>query len=700
MKTKLLCLLVGSSLVGLCHWNSLAAAERTWTDQQGRTVMADFIALTGETVSLRLKDGRQADLPLSRLSEADQTFARDLAKQGTNTLLSRLPVPRTPWESAANIDKLIDSHLAAARVPANPPTDDETFVRRIYLDVAGRIPTHDETLKFLEDKTKEKRPRLIRELLNSKGHNSHLFNYFADLLRLKTQASEYVSGASYVQWVRDCVEKNKPYDEMVNEMLTATGNSWQNPASGYLLRDAGMPLDNMALTMQAFAGLDISCAQCHDHPFTETSQMQFYKLAAFFGESTTIMNGPERKEAYPKSNGAPSKRIEEELKAKGQYPQPDLLMRRMINAHNYRVTDDKKLTLKLPIDYKYSDGKPGDVVEPTVIYGTPAPLTQSDTRRKAFAAWLTGPENERFAITIANRMWKRAFGRGLAEPIHSIEDYGETPYALLLKYLGSEMRRLKFDLKAFEEIILNTQAYQRQAFTGNVDMGAAYHFPGPLLRRMSSEQIWDSFLTMILPDPDYFYRKRDYKDWESLVSTKNVDDMTGEEARDFLSKRITALTSRPGGNYGWPPVSDDDKNQVVFDEQIQAFRMNSNVLIRASEFPQPSPNGVNFLRDLGQSDRMLIDNGGTWGSVPVVLALMNSNGTKNLTKSGSRILDAIDKGRAVGPKLETAFLSILNRMPNADERSRAYKAIARDGADGFRNVVWALINTREFFFVQ
>jgi hypothetical protein len=701
MNTHVIRLLLASAIGGFLNLQPLYAAERTWTDVQGRKVQGEFVGLVGGTISLRLSDGRKVDFPVSRLSADDQTAAKELAKKTSPAAAGALPVPRTAQESSAIIDRLVDSHLASVALKPNPALTEEQFARMIYLDIAGRIPRHEEMLKFLEDKSREKRPKLIKDLLNSNGHNSHLFNYFADMLRLKTQASEYVGGAAYVQWVRDCIEKNTAYDDMTRQMLTASGLGWETPAAGYLLRDAGMPLDNMSLTMQVFTGLDLSCAQCHDHPFTDWTQMQFYKLAAYFGESTTLINGPERKLAYPKSNGAPGKRIEDELKAKGQYSEPDLLMRRMLNTHNYRVMDDpKNLSLKLPHDYKYSDGKPGTVVEPAVIYGTMPSLTEHDTRRKAFAAWLTGPENERFAITIANRMWKRAFGRGLADPIHSVEDYNESSHALLLKFLGSEMSRLKFDLRAFEEILLNTQAYQRQAYTGELAMGAQYHFPGPLLRRMTAEQLWDSFLTMILPDPDYFYRKRDYRDWEKLLSTKNIDDLTGEEAKEILSNRMTALSKRPGGTYGWPGVTDEDKGVVTFDDRIEAFRMESNVLIRASEFPQPSPGGVNFLRDLGQSDRMLIDHGAVNGSVPIVLALMNSNGTRNLTRPGSRILDAIDKGRAVGPKLETAFLSILNRMPNSDERSRAYKAISRDGADGFRNVVWALINTREFIFIQ
>jgi hypothetical protein len=687
------------------------AASRMWTDTQGRKVSAEFISMTGETLSLRTDDGRVFELALSRLSAPDQAVAHTLAKTtaapasapASGATAGAIPVPKSTQESAAIIDKLVDFHLAQNKLKANPPLTDEQFVRRIYLDAVGRIPNHDETVSFLQDKSGTKREKLIKSLLKMNGHYSHLFNYYADMLRLKTQPDEFVSGASYVQWVKDCIEKNMPYDEMVRQMLTATGTSWENPAAGYLLRDAGMPLDNLSLTMQVFTGLDLSCAQCHDHPFAEWTQLQFYKMAAFFGETTSLVKGPMAKTIYPKSKGNPVKRIEDELKAKGDYPEPDRLMRNMIRTHSFRVVDDpKNLKLQLPFDYKYKDGKPDEVVTPGVLYGKMPTLESYDTRRKAFAAWLTGPENERFAITIANRMWKRAFGRGLADPVNSCEDYNETVNPQLIRFLGSEMRRLNFNLQAFDEIIYNTKAYQRQATTTAIAMGTPYHFQGPLLRRMTAEQIWDSFLTMNLADADYFYRKRDYMEWENILATKSVDDMTGVEARDILSTQVKDLRAAPGGTYGWPTVEfKADENKIFLDERLKAYRINNSVLIRASEFQQPASAGLtSFLREMGQSDRMLIDGGALNGSVPITLVLMNSPGTRNLTRPGSRILEAIEKGKAIGPKLEIAFLSILNRMPDQRERSLAYKAISHDGTDGFKNVVWALINSREFFFIQ
>ena len=696
-------LLLLASAFTVFNFAKVRGDVRVWTDVQNRPLSAEFAGLTGNVVALKAANGTIYQVPLERLKEADQLVARQLAAASPTTAVA-LPVPQTPQQSAAVIDRMVAAHLTSKALKPNPALTDEQFVRRSYLDIVGRIPSYDETMAFLQDKTRDKRAKVIDALLQTKGHFSHLYNYFGDVLRLKTKPNEYIGGGHYTAWIKDCIEKNMPYDEMARQMLTATGKSWENPATGYLLRDAGMPLDNLALSMQVFAGLDIQCAQCHDHPFADWTQMEFYKLAAFFGQSTTIVrDGEMRKKLFPNSKGNPGGRVEKELTATGTYPEPDKLMLRMISTHAYKVSDDpSRLALKLPEDYQYKDGKPGDVIEPAVMYGKMPEMDKFDSRRKAFADWLTVSSNDRFAAAIANRMWKRAFGRGLVEPVIEIEDVEKGAIPGLLKFLAAEMKRVKFDLRAFERILYNTQSYQRLASTEDLPMGAPYQFPGPTLRRMSGEQIWDSFISMILPDPDYYYRKRDEtnKDWENTLAKTNPDIATGPEVREGLSVKIRAIETRPGGITGFPPglTGEEGGNKLYADERMQgAMRFYGTTLVRASEFPQPN---TNTLSQLGQGDRNLVDSSTDDGSVPVVLAFMNGDGTKRLTEAGSRILETVDKFKADGPKVDTVFLSVLSRMPTPNERSMAYKAIRRDGPDGFKNVVWALINTREFMFIQ
>lgn len=682
---------------------SLAAAGlETWTDAQGRKVQAEYVGRQMDSVQLRTADGVTHTIPLSRLSVEDVKRIRQLPEKGSAATLGPLP-SFTPEQSAERIDRVVEAHLAARKVKPNPPLTDEQFVRRAYLDIAGRIPRLEETRAYLEDKTRNKRALLIDRLLRSPGHHSHLFNFFANLLRLKTRVSEYISGASFNLWVKQCIAENKPYDQMVREMLTASGSYQNNPAAGYLMRDAGMPLDNLSLTSQYFLGTDLSCAQCHDHPFDDWTQRQFYHLAAFFGRTRTTPHGDVLKAECAKAGKeyVPTDKV---IEAAFEHREYDGVvkeaMKRFMHRAQHRVADDPKLVLKLPHDYKYPDGKPGDVVEPKVIFGTMPDLAKFDSLRAAFAHWLTADDNPRFAITIANRLWKRAFGRGVVEPVHDLEDLSAASIPGLVEVLGEEMKRVRYDLRAFEAILYRTRSWQREATLTSPALGAAYDFPGPLLRRLSAAQIWDSILAMVLEDPDYFNGKRDYKDWEKTFAFDRAT-VTGKIFADAFAAE-ERLMAQDGGAFGWPKDSPDLRpsgRALWLDDRIGAWRLYGDVLVRASELTQPAPPG-HLLSILGQSNREISDSDTTIGSVPIVLAVMNGSGSKVLTQVGSRILNAVDEFKADGPKVDTVFLSVLSRLPTADERSIAYKAIRRDGKKGFEDVCWSLLNTREFLFIQ
>ena len=169
------------------------------------------------------------------------------------------------------------------------PAADEVFLRRVWLDLAGRAPTGAEAAAFLDDPDPRKRAKLIDALLASEAHVSHAFNQWADILRLKSRYTNTanVVPAAYARWLRESLRTNKPYDRFVREMLSAKGLAWDDGAVGYYLRDPGMPLDNLALTSRVFLGTRIECAQCHDHPFDQWKQTQFYRLAAYtYGNQT------------------------------------------------------------------------------------------------------------------------------------------------------------------------------------------------------------------------------------------------------------------------------------------------------------------------------------------------------------------------------------------------------------------------------
>ena len=205
-----------------------------------------------------------------------------------STLISRGEIaPELITKHANQIDTLVASELRNKRLKMPKGVDDTTLCRRVYLDIVGRPPTSAELRDFLKSK---ERPALIKKLINSKGYVHHMYSFWADLLRVKRDLNDNVGqlyGDAYIEWLKEQIRANTPYNKLTKDLLGANGNIWENPATGYLLRDLGMPLDNLSNTTQIFLGIDMACAQCHDHPFDDWTQMDFYKTAAFFAQVQT-----------------------------------------------------------------------------------------------------------------------------------------------------------------------------------------------------------------------------------------------------------------------------------------------------------------------------------------------------------------------------------------------------------------------------
>ncbi len=198
----------------------------------------------------------------------------------------------TPSE---RIDELVAAKLTEQGLKPYDSISDDTFLRRTYLSIAGRIPTIEEAEAFHTDSYEQKRERLIEELLDSEAHVSSFYHFWADLLRLNGQPSGTV-GAAYQLWIKEQIRENRPYDEIVYDLVTATGNFWDNGATGYYFRDRGMPLDNMSNTVRIFLGTRLECAQCHDHPFDKWTQMDYYSMASFsYGIHASGYNSPMKK---------------------------------------------------------------------------------------------------------------------------------------------------------------------------------------------------------------------------------------------------------------------------------------------------------------------------------------------------------------------------------------------------------------------
>jgi hypothetical protein len=580
--------------------------------------------------------------------------------------------------AAAEIDRLLAASWQEHGVTASPPLDDAQFLRRTYLDLGGRIPSYDEARRFLASKTKTKRADLIDDLLESPDYVSHFYNYWADILRLVERPQRTLIFEPYLWYVKHSIATNKPYDSWVHEMLTADGRLWENPAVGFQLRDAGMPLPYVDNTVRVLLGTQIGCAQCHDHPFDDWTQHQFYELAAFLS-GTQIQAKPTgrvNKDGRPIPGGAARKLL---MEAKQQLDRPVAFVQ-FVRANTTDVSFHER-PLKLPHDYQYKDAEPLSVVSPQVLWGEVPSSARGADHREQFATWLTAHDNRQFARTIANRMWKKVMGVGLVEPVDDFQPGNPSSHPELLEHLTDEMLRLEFDLREFVRMLVSTDVYQRRAVAYDPASGTPFRFTGPALRRMTAEQIWDSILTLVARNP--WATQRPTAADVAEAAGIDVETVTFAAAYDQFEAFLADYA---------PPRRMRQLQQTV------GYR--GQLLVRASEMPAPLPLG-HFLRQFGQSDRETIEGSRTVATVPQILTMFNGPITHSMLEKGSVIYDNVVE-HSPQEAIDVIFLSVLSHRPSAEDRKLAREEVmtAETPAAGFGNLIWALLNTREFIFIQ
>ena len=757
-------------------------------------------------------------------------------------------------KAAGEIDKMVEATLAKQGLKPNADIDDATFVRRAYLDIAGRVPTIEEAENFHGSTYPRKREQLITDLLESDGHMSHAYNFWADVLRINSGlgTGAQQAEAAYQLWIKEAINNNVPYDQFVREMISAKGMIWENGAVGYYIRDRGMPLDNMSNTVRVFLGTRLECAQCHNHPFDKWTQMDYFQMAAFsYGMDARGYDSPNQ-QAFKRSQGEERKAIHLKMVGNEKFPQlrnadeikrftesdrydrylkqfgvndeqfralakksiaayeaydhknrgANEALNELYNPLRYVKAAEVKKTLKLPHDYSYTDAKPLQEVTAKTMFGKDIDLTKIDDGTiNAYADWMVSKENPTFTRVIANRLWKRVFGHGVFEPVDELTEQTLISNPELLAYLETMMKSLDFDMRKYEEVLFNTKTYQRAANTEEAVMGEHYYFAGPLLRRMSAEQIWDSIVALALPEADGYrprvaeqlasvekvrrifkaLESRDEKDYIAMVKQigeayeairpreekvrkesaaaleagdkerfnklrnelneyrnqfrkvvadigyKNVGEkvngsdllaaigmtemqMSGGDSGAAMAGAGSAtgervvMTKLPKPVFLDPPSTMTDKNQrkAWSDRQKQSYKGYTTLvsqMARASELESPARRG-HFLREFGQSDREVIENSANNASVPQALSLLNGPIVEALINPFAVFGRRIQLAGEPDEKIRMIFQAMLTREPTEREMTLARAEVATRGDTAYPGIVWALLNTQQFIFVQ
>ena len=643
-------------------------------------------------------------LSAALVSSASAQLARKEADLGND--------PAWIKKAAGEIDKRIGTGFQKAKVTPVSPADDSRWLRRVYLDATGRIPSYTEAKAFLDDSTPDKREKLVEKLLNSEGYVSQMYNYFCDLFRATSRLGDGTrSGVPYLRWIRESAASNKSWDKMTAELLTSSGGGWEQGkgAVGYFERDRGMPLDNMANTTRIFLGTHIECAQCHDHPYDKWKQTDFYEMAAFTHGMNTG-SGDERK-----------KFVNEQYNGKNENPDAkkrEIYRWLMDNIYDFGVAGGGDGVIKLPMDFKGKGGKPDELVKAKSLFpgarnGSPKPI---DDGREKFAKWVTDPANPRFSMLIANRMWKRVMGIGLFEPVDKfIEGTRETPGTVIsnpavLEYLQSILRESNFDLKTFQKVLFNTRTYALGTNGNPVDPRMPYTFHGRAVRRMNAEQVWDSMATLVVPDIDY--RKGNALNPSAVVGGRNLGRTVYDVYKEVINFKPAEISAWVDKVVTYTPATKGGDSMMMMDNMMSAkdpaaaatskdaarWAGYSNDLLRASELSAPTP-PEHFLRKFGQSSREVIEGGSSESDVTQILSLINGHVEKNIVaESKAVVYKAIDAAASPEDKVKAAFLAILTRYPTPAELDLLLPE-AKKGREGIKNILYALLNSNEFIFI-
>lgn len=347
------------------------------------------------------------------------------------------------------IDELVLAKLQSLQIPPSPRCDDGTFIRRAYLDTIGTLPTAEETTAFLADTSMDKRDRLIDHLLGRPEFVDYWTNKWGDLLLLSGERLRPKALETYHNWIRKAVAENKPWDKFVYEIVTATGSTHENGAANFyaLHQDPEIMAETVS---QAFMGLSINCAKCHNHPLEKWTNDQYYGMANMFSR----------------------------VRAKGW-------------GGDFRNGDGLRVV--------YSDTQ-GELIQPSraqpqlprPLDGASIPFADTGDRRIKLAQWLVAKENPYFTRAIANRVWANFFGVGLVEKVDDLRASNPASNEALLTAAAKYLQDHQFDLKQLMRAILQSSSYQRssQALPGNAadDRFYSRYYP----KRLKAEVLLDA----------------------------------------------------------------------------------------------------------------------------------------------------------------------------------------------------------------
>lgn len=432
-----------------------------YADGRTRDVTAEAFVESGNTDVAKTDGGglidtlRRGEAPLLARYEGNYA-ATTLTVMGDRTGFAW----ETP-ETWSRIDELVAAKWERMKIKPSGLCNDTDFLRRVHLDLTGLPPSADDVRAFLADirPAREKRDAIVNRLIGAPEFVEHWTNKWADLLQVNSKFLGGEGAKTFREWIRKEVEANRPYDEFVRDILTATGSNKDHPAASYwkILRD---PAEAMENTTHLFLATRFNCNKCHDHPFERWTQDQYYHLGAFFSQ-VALSTDPASGKAVIQGTAVEKARPLWEIVK-------DAPAGEMIHLRTNKVA------------------------EPTFPYPAKAQGENEGPRRARLAAWITSADNRYFAASYVNRLWGYLTGTGLIEPLDDIRAGNPPTNPELLAYLTREFIDHKFDMRHIVRLICNSRTYQLSLATNKWNADDRINYSHAIARRLPAEVLYDS----------------------------------------------------------------------------------------------------------------------------------------------------------------------------------------------------------------
>ncbi len=567
------------------------AVTAIWSDgrREDVTSTAQFDALNDSVAAV-------TPAGLITAKDAGETHVMIRFGGGAEVAQVTLPFARVEMYPDVPANNFIDNKLIAKwkelGLTPSPLCPDDEFLRRLYLDAIGTLPTPDEVRKFLDDKAPDKRAKAIDKVLERPEFIDWWALKWGDLLRINRTALQEKGMWSFHNWVRAQVRDNVPVDAFVRDIVTAEGSTFLDGPANFFQIGRGLE-EWSETTTQLFLGVRIGCAKCHHHPFEKWSQDDYYGMAAFFARIGTK------------------------------------------NSQEFGLFG-RETVIFIRTAGEASHPRKHVVVKPRPLDGdTKVSWDDEFDRRKRLADWLTGPTNKMFARNVANRFWGYTMGRGLVEPLDDMRATNPASNPELLDALADELVKSKFDQKHLLKTIFNSRAYQlSQAGTpGNKLDTANVHFTRYTVRRLTAEQIADA-----------------------------VDFATGTREKYIGLPLGTKAIQLP-------------------DSEVKSYLMDT--------FGRPA------RQVLCECERT------TKPNIAQALHLLNGDFlNKKIADKTGRVEKLLTDKVPVPKAVEELYLATWSRRPSADEQKKAegWVTSAPTVRDGLQDLLWVLVNSREFLF--